>query len=223
MIAPDDLPPTTSGASEWLREFLAGTNGRLMALKGPNASGILHEIAACSLLDPEPTLFICGDNRLDPSTLIRKARENGIHPSILLARLHLSRTFTIHQFSAVITRNLKKSLDRYGSRVVLVSGAIPLFCDNAVPERESLGILEESLLHLKSLANRGTLILLSLEAPGPSPEKRCQKLLSQILGRADWIWEHTAPQDAWVLRTPRESSPNPGETNKPLSQHPLSR
>ncbi|MHB1286072.1 MAG: hypothetical protein ACYCYP_05825 [Leptospirales bacterium] len=221
MIAPDDFHPPTPGCSEWIRESLDGTNGRLTALKGPNASGMLHEIASWSLLDPGPTLFICGDNRLDSSTLLQKARENGMHPALLLARLHLSRTFTIHQFSAAIIRNLEKALALFGSRVVLVSGIIPLFCDNAVPEQESLRILEESLLHLKSLSRRGTLIFLSIEAPGSHPDKRFQKLLPRIMGRADRIWEQAAPQDVWVLRPTRGSGPNPEETKQPLSQYPI--
>ncbi|MHB8423295.1 MAG: hypothetical protein ACYC9S_09855 [Leptospirales bacterium] len=173
----------------WPREPLCGADGSLVVLKGPRSSMILHEIAAWHLMEEGPVIFICGDNTFSPEILLRRSRDAGASPRSTLSRIHLSRAFTIHQFSSAVINRLEEALERFKSRIALISGIVPLFYDNAVPLPESLRILEQSLDHLNNLADRGYGIVIAFPDPREDPHRRHRMVLSRVLKHADRFWE----------------------------------
>lgn len=86
-------------------------------------------------------------------------------PEELLHRLHVSRTFTVHQPETLITERIRSALNTYASRILIAPAFLHNLYDEDVALPEALRIFKKALAHLRALADTGTLVLVICPAP----------------------------------------------------------
>ena len=136
---------------------------------------------AKELLRGQKAILLSADNRFRPDLLMQKAREAGQTPENVLSRLLISRAFTIHQLQETISDRLEPALQESGATLVVVTGILPLFADEAVETREAFRVLEILLESLKRLARSDRRILAPVLLPLP-PSRRARTLFARLHG-----------------------------------------
>jgi len=147
--------------------------GGLVMLYGDHAVLAYSLRAVASLLARgEHVVFIDSANAFNPFLISEVATGWGRRPEELLDRIHVSRTFTVHQLEALITERLSDALKTYTSRVLVASG----FLDNLYDEE----------VELRALADAGVLVLVVCPAPAARLRDR-DGLLDALITEADKV------------------------------------
>jgi len=145
--------------------------GGLVLLYGGHTVLAYSLRAVASLLAKgEHVVFIDSANAFNPFLIAEVATRWGRQPAELLDRIHVSRTFTVHQLEALITERLSDALKTYTSRVLVASGFLNNLYDEDVELREVWRIFRKATAHLRALADSGALVLVVCPAPAARGE-----------------------------------------------------
>ena len=156
-----DLP---SGI-ELLDETLVLRFGELVSLHG-EASNALSHLFCVRAINPLPpgldsdVVFVDGGNVFDSYTVSRHAFNLGLDQERTKLRIHLSRAFTHHQLSSLITDELAQAIDQCDARLAIVSDITALYCDPDVEEkREAFDLFSKDIRSLATLAEQRNMII----------------------------------------------------------------
>ncbi len=105
-----------------------------------------------------PVVFVDAENCANPYRWVYYARQYGIDIWKALDNVLVSRMFTIYQLQNTIS-NIDKTLEKYNSKVLIVSDILKLFSD--VKEREGERVLKEIVYDLARLNDIILLVTLS--------------------------------------------------------------
>jgi hypothetical protein len=130
-------------------------------------------------------VFIDGGNRFDPYFISDTARFHALDPEEILKNIWISRAFTSHQMTALITEKIPQILDREGSRLVVVSDVSAPYCDTNIGIAEAKNIFNSVILTLWNLAKERNIILVTTSLSSRSKKKKA--LEQYLLGRADIV------------------------------------
>ena len=145
--------------------------GGLVMLYGDHAVLAYSLRAVASLLaSGQHVVFIDSANAFNPFLISEVATGWGRRPEELLDRIHVSRTFTVHQLEALITERLSDALKTYTSRVLVASGFLNNLYDEDVELREVWRIFRKATAHLRALADSGALVLVVCPDPAARGE-----------------------------------------------------
>jgi hypothetical protein len=125
---------------------------------------------ASLLAKGEHVVFIDSANTVNPFLIAEVATRLNRRPEELFDRLHISRTFTVHQLEALITERIARALHTYASRILIASGFLHNLYDEDVAPLEAWRIFRKAVAHLRALADAGTLVL----AVCPTPAARSE-------------------------------------------------
>jgi hypothetical protein len=128
--------------------------------------------AADRALAGEPVVYLDGANAFDPFVVSRVARMHGVRPQRLLAAVHVARAFTCHQMERLVSECLAFALDRYQSRVAILSGPLESFYDEAVPADEAVRLLRRMIPALHKLAATGVRVMCLCPSTSPQHQSR---------------------------------------------------
>ena len=161
--------------------------GGLVLLYGGHAVLAYSLRAIASLLaSGQHVVFIDSANAFDPFLISEVAARWGRQPAELLDRIHVSRTFTVHQLEALITERLSDALKTYTSRVLVASGFLDNLYDEDVELREAWRVFRKATAHLRALADAGVLVLVVCPAPAARLRDR-DGLLDALITEADKV------------------------------------
>jgi len=156
-----DLP---SGI-ELLDETLVLRFGELVSLHG-EASNALSHLFCVRAINPLPpgldsdVVFVDGGNVFDSYTVSRHAFNLGLDQERTKLRIHLSRAFTHHQLSSLITDELAQAIDQCDARLAIVSDITALYCDPDVKEKkEAFDLFSKNIRSLATLAEQRNMII----------------------------------------------------------------
>ena len=146
-------------------------------------------VAADRALAGDSVLYLDGANVFDPFLIGRLARAGGAAPSAVLGRIHVSRAFTCHQMTRLVTERLGCALRTSRARLIILSGPLETFYDEAVPYQEVAGLLRRILATLRHLAHLGHCLLCLSPVPPPEAKGRdtLLKTLSAEANRLIWV------------------------------------
>lgn len=161
---------------------LSRAEGLILLYGHPAALTLGLYAAADQALAGEPVVYLDGANAFDPFVISRVARLRGVRPQKLLTAIHVARAFTCHQMERLASDCLAFALDRYQSRVAILSGPLETFYDEAVPAGEALRLLRRMVPALRKLAARGRRVLCL--CPSTSPRHRSRYGLLMTLQAA---------------------------------------
>jgi hypothetical protein len=136
----------------------------LILVHGAPAASVTYlalYMAFAGVIRRMPIVFLDGGNSFDPYLISKLSRHSQIRPEELLSRIYISRAFTCHQMQALVVDRLDAALRKYSTSVVIVSGLLDTFFDEAVPFGEAYGLLKIAAAELVRLAGNGAHILLA--------------------------------------------------------------
>jgi len=128
-------------------------------------------------------LFIDGGNNFNPYFVTSVAKAWSLNPQEVLKKIWVSRAFICHQLLSLIFEKLPEALNRFYSRLVVVSNLPEPFCDPDVPRSEALGSFNAAMTFLSELAWKRSLLLL-ISSPRPSNSWHRATLESLIRSRS---------------------------------------
>ncbi len=161
--------------------------GGLVLLYGSQAILTYSLRAVASLLaSGQHVVFIDSANAFNPFLIAEVATRLNRPPEELLDRIHVSRTFTVHQLEALITERISQALKTYASRVLVASGFLDNLYDEDVELREAWRIFRKAGVHLRALADAGSLVLVVCPAPAVRLPDR-DGLLDALMAMADKV------------------------------------
>src|SRR2546428_2393663 len=159
-----DVESNLSGVG-LLDETLALRFGELVSLQG-EASNALSHLFCVRAINPLPpgldsdVVFVDGGNMFDSYTVSRHAFNLGLDQESTKLRIHLSRAFTHHQLSSLITDELAQAIDQCDARLAIVSDITCLYCDPDVKEkREAFDLFSRNIRSLAILAEQRNMII----------------------------------------------------------------
>jgi hypothetical protein len=162
-------------------------NDRLLLLYGHPLVFRLGLYAATErVLAGEPVLYLDGANTFDPFVIGRLARAHRQQPRKVLSMIHIARAFTCHQMERLVSDCLASALDRYQSRLAILSGLFDTFYDQAIPEQEASRLFGRMMEAAKRLTQQGY-ILLCLCPPAPILTRTSRRCLDQLRVQADRV------------------------------------
>lgn len=145
--------------------------GGLVLLYGSQAVLTYSLRAIASLLaSGQHVVFIDSANAFNPFLIAEVATQLNRPPEVLLNRIHISRTFTVHQLEALITERISEAMKTYASRVLVASGFLDNLYDEDVELREAWRIFRKATAHLRTLADAGSLVLVVCPDPAARGE-----------------------------------------------------
>jgi hypothetical protein len=134
----------------------------------------------------EPIVYLDGAHTFDPFFIGRMARAHRRQPRTLLTMIHVARAFTCHQLERLISDCLMSALDRYQSRMAVLSGLFDTFYEQAVPEHEVMRLFGRMMEASQKLAQHGS-TLLFLCPQTPMLTRASRRGLDQLRGQADRV------------------------------------
>lgn len=138
------------------------------------------------VLAGEPIVYLDGAHTFDPFFIGQMARAHRRQPRALLSMIHVARAFTCHQLERLISNCLMSALERYQSRMAVLSGLFDTFYDQAVPEQESMRLFGRMMDATHRLVQQGfTVLFLCPQASMLTRTSRCG--LDQMRGQADRV------------------------------------
>lgn len=156
--------------------------------------------AADRALTGESVLYLDGANAFDPFVISRLARLSHVLPRTLLTSIHLSRAFTCHQMTRLVTDNLPTALRTARARTVIASGPFETFYDQSVPAVERARLAQALITALRTLARRGCRILCLCPPPPIQQDGVEALLLPHLRAQADRVIAVTDTGDSLALR-----------------------
>lgn len=136
------------------------------------------------VLTGESIVYLDGAHTFDPFFIGRMAHAHRRQPRALLSMIHVARAFTCYQLERLISNCLMSALERYQSRIAILSGLFDTFYDQAVPEHEAMRLFGRMLEASHKLVQQGfSLLFLCPQAPMLTHVSR--RCLDQVRGQAD--------------------------------------
>jgi hypothetical protein len=119
----------------------------------------------------------------DVSTI---AQLHELDPKEVLERIFISRAFTAHQMTSIVFDRLRETVERYSSKLVVVSDIAGLYLDKDVPEREAKHVFSQLTLRLSRFAEENRVTVVATYPPH-YPSKRNLFLKWAACGRASVV------------------------------------
>jgi hypothetical protein len=110
-------------------------------------------------------LFVDGSNSFrlyDVSTI---AQSFELDPGTVLGRIFVSRAFTAYQLISLVFEQLQRAIEKYDSKLVIISNLAQLFLDNDIPKKEAEEVFLQLTAYLASFAKRNRVILVVTHPP----------------------------------------------------------
>jgi len=161
--------------------------GGLVLLYGDRAV-LAYSLRAIALLlaRGEHVVFIDSANAFNPFLIAEIATQLNRQPAELLDRIHVSRTFTVHQLEALIAERISGALKTYASRILVASGFLDNLYDEDVERQEAWRVFSKATAHLRALADGGALVLVVCPAP-PVRLRDRDGMLDALMAEADKV------------------------------------
>ncbi len=131
-------------------------------------------------------MFIDGGNtfRLYDVSYIAQLRE--IDPEAILERILISRAFTAHQMASLIFERLQPAVEKYNSKLVVISDIARLFLDEKVKKREARDVFNQLTVYLSKFAVENRVVVIATFLPY-TQSRRNIFFKALICGRANIV------------------------------------
>ncbi len=176
--------------------------GIVALLRGSNVVLSLATFAAgLYALKGQRVLLVDAGNSTDPYVVSRLALAARQDPQPILSRIHIVRTFTVHQLAGLAFRRLDPFIQKRTPGLVILSGATSLFADANVPLKEANLLLRKIAAEIKRQAEQGCKILVtSADAPVESGRRNLHVPWLDVASRSIRIDPSTSSGQALVFR-----------------------
>jgi hypothetical protein len=106
-------------------------------------------------------IFVDGGNTFRLYHISRIAQLSQLDPRQVLERIFISRAFTAHQMTAIVLEKLKETVDKFDSKLVVISDIAGLYLDKDIPQKEAKDVFNQLTVYLSRFAEENQLIILA--------------------------------------------------------------
>lgn len=131
-------------------------------------------------------VFVDGGNTFRLYHVSRIAQLSQLDPRQVLERIFISRAFTAYQMTAIVLEKLEETVDKFGSKLVVISDIAGLYLDKDVPPKEAKDVFNQLAVYLSRFAEENQLIVLATYFPH-YPSRRNAFLQEVARGRANVV------------------------------------
>jgi hypothetical protein len=165
----EKFEPDILTGMEGLDRILRLRFGQFVVLQG-DSSHNLSLLLCVKATMPEPlgpdsdVICVDGGNIFDAYLISKHSIEQGLDSEKVLERIHLSRAFTYHQLTLLLTEKLPSAMDVYAAKLVIVSDMAQLYCDpdiRGADKLDALRIFTNTVRFLRTLAEQKHAIILA--------------------------------------------------------------
>jgi hypothetical protein len=194
--------------------------GQFVTFQGKPAHALSMALCVRATL-PQPlgpdcdAVFVDGGNLFDPYYISDRSVEHSLDTEKVLERLHVSRAFTHHQLTCIITDKLLSAIKKFRAKLVVVSDITQLYCDPDIQgddKEDALRIFAKTATKLSSLARQQKCLIVAtnLESRSTLMEHILTKAahISIKIEQKSSLIQFSLRKHPWVpLRTTAASSP----------------
>lgn len=131
-------------------------------------------------------IFIDGGNTFRLYDVSYIAQIHELNPRSVLEHVLISRAFTAYQLTSLIFDKLSDVVERYDSKLAIISDIVGMFLDKNVPDREAREVFNQLMLYLSEFAQKHRIIVVTTY-PQRFPSKRDFFFKAAIHGHADLV------------------------------------
>jgi hypothetical protein len=131
-------------------------------------------------------LFVDGGNSFRLYDVSAFAQTCELDPKEVLERIFVSRAFTAYQLTSLNFENLQSAIEKYDSKVVILSNLAQLFLDDDVPKKEAQEVFLQLTAYLADFAKKNSVILVATH-PARFWSKRSRFFEGVLCGRANVV------------------------------------
>jgi len=110
-------------------------------------------------------IFVDGGNTFRLYDVSRIAQLHHLDPKQVLERIYISRAFTAYQMTSIILEKLKETVEKFHSKLVIISDIAELYLDKDIPKREATEVFNQLTLYLSKFAQENQLVILATYLP----------------------------------------------------------
>jgi len=131
-------------------------------------------------------VFVDGGNTFRLYDVSYIAQLHELDPREVLERIFISRAFTAHQMTSLVLDRLQGAVEKYNSKLVVISDIAGLYLDKDVPEREARDVFNHLAVCLSKFAEENRVLVVAT-IPPHYPSKRNIFFKAVICGRANVV------------------------------------
>ena len=131
-------------------------------------------------------LFVDGCNSFRLYDVSSLAQNCELDPRDVLERILVSRAFTAYQLTSLVFEELQSAIEKYNSKLVILSNLAQLFLDSDVPKKEAQEIFLQLTSYLANFADKNQVILVATHPPR-FWSKNSRFFKEVLCGRADVV------------------------------------
>jgi hypothetical protein len=131
-------------------------------------------------------LFVDGGNSFRLYDVSAIAQTCELDPKEVLQRIFVSRAFTAYQLTSLVFEQLQSAIEKYSSKLVILSNIAQLFLDNDVPKKEAQDVFLQLTAYLADFAKKNRVILVATHLPR-FWSKRSRFFEEVLCGRANVV------------------------------------
>jgi hypothetical protein len=110
-------------------------------------------------------VFVDGGNTFRLYQVSRIAQIHQLNPRQVLKCIYISRAFTAHQLTSIVFERLKDTVDKFNSKLVVISDIAGLYLDKDVQAEEAKRVFSQLVAYLSSFAEENKLIIIATYPP----------------------------------------------------------
>jgi len=131
-------------------------------------------------------LFVDGGNSFRLYDVSAFAQSCELDPKEVLERIFVSRAFTAYQLTSLVFEQLQSAIEKYDSKLVILSNLAQLFLDSDVPKKEAQEVFLQLTTYLANFAKKNRVILVATHPPRFC-SKRSRFFEEVLCGRANVV------------------------------------
>lgn len=131
-------------------------------------------------------VFVDGGNTFRLYDVSYIAQLHELNPRKVLDRIFISRAFTAYQLTSIVFEKLQTAVEKYNSKLVVISDIARLYLDKDVPVREAGDVFNQLTVHLSKFAEANHVIVVATYLPH-NASRRNIFFKAVVCGRANVV------------------------------------
>lgn len=131
-------------------------------------------------------VFVDGGNTFRLYGVSHVAQLHELDPKRALERIFISRAFTAYQITSLVLDKLQTVVEKYRSKLVIISDIAGLYLDKDVPKREAKDVFNQLTVYLLKFAKENQVIVVTTYPPH-YPSDRNIFFKAVVCGRANVV------------------------------------
>ena len=207
-LLPGGFQPDLATGIEALDKVLVFRFGQFAALHGKPSHDLSSLLCVKATL-PQPlgpdsdVIFIDGGNIFDPYLISKHSIMHELNPENVLKRIHISRAFTYHQLTALVTDKLAYAIEEFASKLIIISDITQLYCDpdiRGTDEQDAFRIFDITTRSLITLAEQKHVLIIATNPHLRSP--RMEDALTHKAHVSARIEDRDTSMQVMIMRHP---------------------